>query len=151
MNCALNADKQVDSGMTGLNRSLDSVARLAHHDHLVVVFSDYEGLDEQTRKKLSGIAAHNDLILVLVHDPSARNMIADEKLVLGDGILQAEVDFGVSITRESISAFNIDRVNRILRWQEEINLSVLPLDCGQDTLTQMRARLASLTPARRVR
>ena len=151
MNCALNADKQVDRGMTGLNRSLDSAARLAHHDHLVVVFSDYEGLDEQTRKKLSGIAAHNDLILVLVHDPSARNMVADEKLVLGDGILQAEVDFSASAIRESISGFNTDRLNGILRWQEEINLSVLPLDCGQNTLNQMRARLASLTPARRVR
>jgi uncharacterized protein (DUF58 family) len=151
MNCALHANKQVASGMAGLNSSLDSVARLAHHDHLVVVFSDFEGIDGQTRKKLSGIAAHNDLILVLVHDPAARNMISDEKLILGDGILQAEMNFGASVTRDLISAFNNDRLDRILRWQEEINLSVLPLNCGQDTLAQMRARLASLAPGRRVR
>ena len=151
MNCALNADKKVNSGITGLNSSLDSVARLAHHDHLVVVFSDFEGIDNRTKKKLSGIAAHNDLILVLVHDPSARNIAADEKLVLGDGVLQAEMDFGNSSIRNSISSFNSDRLDRILRWQTEINLSVLPLDCGQDTLTQMRAKLASLAPGRRVR
>ena len=151
MNCALNADKKINSGITGLNSSLDSVARLAHHDHLVVVFSDFEGIDNRTKKKLSGIAAHNDLILVLVHDPSARNIAADEKLVLGDGVLQAEIDFRNSSIRNSISSFNSDRLDRILSWQTEINLSVLPLDCGLDTLTQMRAKLASLAPGRRVR
>ena len=39
----------------------------------------------------------------------------------------------------------------ILEWQTEINLSVLPLSAGEETLPQIRRLLAASTPRRRVR
>jgi uncharacterized protein (DUF58 family) len=44
-----------------------------------------------------------------------------------------------------------DRLDRILEWQNEINLSVLPLSAGEETLPQIRRLLATSTPRRRVR
>ena len=43
-NAALNADKRVATRAEGLNGILKRVARIAHHDHLVMVFSDFDGI-----------------------------------------------------------------------------------------------------------
>ena len=151
LNAGLNADRRVSPAPGLLNRVLKQTARLAHHDHLVIVLSDFEGIDKDTHRHLAGIAAHNDLILALVHDPVARDEVLTERLVLGDGERQAEVDFSNQGVRDSVSSFGSDRLQQIFRWQQEINLSVVPLNCGLDTLEQMRKYLAASAPRRRVR
>ena len=51
MNAALHADRRVDPAPGSLNRVLESVARLAHHDHLVLIYSDFDGIDESTHRQ----------------------------------------------------------------------------------------------------
>ena len=150
-NRALHADKQVTSEPGDLNRVLQSVRRIAHHDHLVLVFSDFDGIDETTRRRLSGIASHNDVLLFLVHDPLGWGVHSDERAVVGDGSMQAEIDFGSKTTRDAVSRESAGRLETILKWQTEINLSVLPLSAGEETLPQLRKLLASSAPRRRVR
>jgi uncharacterized protein (DUF58 family) len=58
-NTALHADRQAAPEPGELNTVLSSVARIAHHDHVVMVFSDFDGIDEMTQRHLSGIAMHN--------------------------------------------------------------------------------------------
>ena len=153
LNQGLHADREVDPAPGNLNRVLKSVARLAHHDHLVVVYSDFDGIDETTHQRLSGIAAHNDLILVLVHDPAAIELDPSQRTqaVFGDGRMQAEVDLSSDAAREALIGFSKRRLERIMRWQLEINLSVLTLSAGEETLPQIRRQLARLAPRRRVR
>ena len=43
------------------------------------------------------------------------------------------------------------RLDRIKQWQNEINLSVLALSAGEETLPQLRQQLGRLAPRRRVR
>lgn len=150
-NQALHADKQVTPEPGGLNRVLQSVRRIAYHDHLVLVFSDFDGIDDTTRRRLSGIATHNDVLLFLVHDPLGWGVHSDERAVVGDGAMQAEIDFGSSTTRDAVSRETAGRLETILQWQTEINLSVLPLSAGEETLPQLRKLLASSAPRRRVR
>lgn len=151
MNAALHADKTVAPAPGGLNRVLRAAARIAHHDHLVFVLSDFDGIDATTQRHLSGIAAHNDVVLMLVHDPLAEHLRAGERAVIGDSELQAEVDLGASNIREAVGSFTRGRLERIRNWQQEINLAVLPLSSGEETLPQIRRLMGSLAPRRRLR
>jgi len=151
MNGALHAEKLVDPEPGSLNKVLKSAARLAHHDHLVVVFSDFDGIDATTERRLRGLAAHNDVILMLVTDPLAENLQLRERAVLGDGRRQAEFDLSLSNIRSAVDSYSAQRLQRIRRWQTEIRLSVLPLSAGEETLPQVRHLMGTLAPRRRVR
>jgi uncharacterized protein (DUF58 family) len=151
MNTGLHADRQVTAKSGLLNEVLGQVSRIAHHDHLILVFSDFDGIDETTHRRLSGIAAHNDLILMLVHDPAALTIDTGQRMVVGDGQMQAEIDLSSRPVREAMSGFSQQRLERINRWQNEINLSVLPLSAGEETLPQLRRLMGRFEPRRRVR
>jgi uncharacterized protein (DUF58 family) len=151
LNTGLHAGRMVTPAAGHLNQVLKQTARLAHHDHMVVILSDFEGIDGDTRRHLAGIAEHNDLVLGVVHDPVAHSASLSEQVVLGDGLRQAEVDFSSGRVRDAVTEFSSGRLQRIFDWQREIKLSVVPLDCGRDTLEQIRGHLASLAPRRRVR
>lgn len=151
MNSGLYADKAVTPMPGGLNRVLGGVARIAHHDHLVILFSDFDGIDETTHRRLSGIAAHNDLVLMLVYDPLALQTAADRRVVVGDHKLQAEVDLTSKRTRDALAAYSSRRLQKIVNWQQDINLSVLPLNAGEETLPQIRRLLGRMVSRRSFR
>ena len=151
MNVGLNADREVAREPGGLNKVLNSIAKLAHHDHLIIVLSDFDDIDETTHRRLSGIAAHNDLVLMLVSDPTAAELRIDKRVIVGDHAMQAEIDLGSAEIRDAVSGYSNERLQRIHDWQNKINLSVLPLSAGEDTLVQIRALLGKMAPARRVR
>lgn len=150
-NEGLHADRPAKVAPGSLNDVLKSVSRIAHHDHLIIIFSDFDGIDESTHRHLSSIAVHNDLILCLVSDPSARAAASGPRAILGDGELQAEVDFSDSVLADALAKHGTQRLDRILRWQTEINLSVLPLSAGEETLPQLRKLMGATSPRRRVR
>ena len=150
-NQALHADKTVTVEPGSLNRVLKSVRRIAHHDHLVLVFSDFDGIDDATHRQLSGIAAHNDVLLFLVHDPSGWGVETTGREVVGDGTMQAELDFGSTTIRDAVNRAAAARLKKIVEWQSEINLSVLPISAGEETLPQLRKLMGRVAPARRVR
>ena len=151
MNAGLNADREVAREPGGLNKVLSSIVKLAHHDHLIIVLSDFDGIDETTHRRLSGIAAHNDLVLMLVYDPAAVKLRTNERVVFGDHAMQAEVDLSSTETRDALTGYSSERLQRIYDWQNGINLSVLPLSAGEDTLVQIRALLGKMATTRRVR
>lgn len=138
MNQALHADRDIVQRPGLLNDVLAAVARMGGHDQLIVVFSDMSGMDKQTRRRVAGLAAHNDLVIALTFDPSARNLNVNQPLVVGAGGRQAEADFSAPAVREAFGGFYARRLDSILRWQQEINLSVLPLSTGESTAAQLR-------------
>ena len=150
-NQALHADRVVTPEPGSLNRVLKSVRRLAHHDHLVLVFSDFDGIDETTHRRLSGIAAHNDVLLFLTHDPTGWGVGLAGREIVGDGSMQAELDLGSTSIRDAVNRSAAARLEKIIEWQSEINLSVLPLSAGEETLPQIRKLMGQAGPRRRVR
>lgn len=147
-NLALHADRVVPEPMP-LNRVLQAVGRMATHDHLVVMFSDFDGIDEETHKLLSRIAQHNDLVLTLVHDPMAESLPSGGRLVMSDGALQIDVDLRHSSTHQSLVAFSSGRLQRIRDWQQELGIAVLPLSAGEETVAQVRRLMGQSQVARR--
>jgi len=121
-----------------LNRPLEAVGRIAKRDHLVVVISDFDGIDERTKTLLGGLARHNDVVLGLVTDPMAQDMPEDLRLVISDGELQAEIDTRSGTVRRALSETSSGRLAGILDWQRSLGISVLPLSAGEETVPQVR-------------
>jgi uncharacterized protein (DUF58 family) len=150
MNQALSADRKIKGIRVSLNDVLGKAAELAHHDHLLIVISDFDGIDDTTHKHLSTLAQHNDLILMLVYDPIARTM-SSRRLVVSDGNLQAQLDLGKEATRHSVEQLLTNRLDQIIEWQQQINLSVFPISAAENTLQQVRQLLSRGAPRRRIR
>lgn len=129
----------------GLTRVLRAVTRIAPRNHLVIVLSDFDGIDDETDRVVSGLARRNDLVLVAVTDPLAGELPAGLRLVVSDGALQAEIDTGRAEARRSLSALAEGRLAQVLDWQRRFGVCVLPLSSGEETLPQIR-RLMGLGP-----
>ena len=149
-NQALSADGPPANHET-FNDVLHQVARIARHNHLVIILSDFDGADERTEQRLGSIAEHNDLILMLVHDPSARNLAPQKPLSVSDGSRQAELNLSDASVAEAVRTFSSKRLDDVFAWQTRINLSVFALNAGEDTLQQIRTLMGSMAPRRRIR
>lgn len=130
----------------GLTRVLRAVARIAPRNHLVIVLSDFDGIDADTEKVVAGLARRNDLVLGTVTDPLAGELPANLRLVVADGELQAEIDATAAGARRGLVDFARGRLAQVLDWQRRFGVPVLPLSSGEPTLPQLR-RLMGLGPA----
>jgi len=149
-NRMLRADAQsVDQPML-LNQPLTSVARIARRNHLVVVISDFDGLDQRTGTLIGALSRHNDVVLCPVTDPVSNDVPKNMKLVVSDGELQVELDTGTTDTFRRLSDFASGRIAEILKWQQKYGVPVLPLSAGDDTASQLR-RLTGLRPEKKGR
>ncbi len=129
-----------------LTRVLRTVARMAPRNHLIILFSDFDQIDDETERLVAGISRHNDLILGLVSDPIGHNLPAGLKLIVSDGELQVEVDTADEVRRTRLQEMARGRLARILDWQRRFGVPVLPLSCAEETLPQLR-RILGLGPA----
>ena len=139
-NMALSADAPTVTP-TPLNRPLEAAARIARRDHLVIVLSDFDGIDARTETILGGLARHNDLVLGLITDPSAHGMAENLRIVVSDGRLQAEIDTRSGQVLRSLNEFSSGRFAEVLAWERRLGIPVLPLSAGEATLPQIRRLL----------
>jgi uncharacterized protein (DUF58 family) len=140
-NHALKSDQADAPGPAMLTRVLESVHRLVGHDALIAVISDFDGLDDPARKILLQLHRHNDVICVLVHDPSAADLPASSDYVITDGELQVEMKLTDSRVRRRVHEAAKGRIARVLETLHEINIPVLPLNTVEDVAGQVRRLL----------
>jgi len=148
-NQRLRADAPAGRGASQLNQALQQAARLAHHDHLVVVVSDFDGHDALTRDLLTRIAARNDLLAVIVHDPFMSELPPSGNLVVSDGDLQVELGLGRDAVRKGIAGFVDARSRELFEWRHLIGVPVLPLSAAEETAPQLRRLLGQDSPQSR--
>ena len=139
-NALLRADAPAVEPM-GLNRPLEAALRMARGNHLVIVISDFDGIDERTESMLSGLRQHNDVILCLVTDPMAHGIDENLQVVVSDGRLQAEIDTHSGRVLRSLSELSSGRLAEVLSLEQRLGLPVLPLDASEATLPQIRQLL----------
>ncbi|MEN8213731.1 MAG: DUF58 domain-containing protein [Pseudomonadota bacterium] len=140
-NQAMRADAGIEANPGMLNRALKSALRLAGHDFLVVIISDFMGADDDTEKLLKQLTAHNDVLGVLVHDPSATNLPGSDDLVATDGRLQARLSLGEERTRRDVESFTSGRISTLLGYRETIGVPMLPLSTGEEVAHQVQRLL----------
>ncbi len=143
-NAELRADSPARRAPGQLDAALDAAARVATHDHLVVIASDFDGAGDGTRDLLLRIGMHNDVLAVLVYDPFLLGLPPSGELVVSDGELQVDLGLERGRTRKGIAEFAGARGREILAWQREIGVPVLPLSAAEETAPQLRRLLGQI-------
>ena len=144
-NRALRADTGTRSNPGMLNAALDGVAQTVTHDYLVVLISDFDGADEDTTRIVTRLAQHNDVLAVPVYDPSRTEVPEKGRMVVSNGEIQVEIDFGKGSTRRRLMDMADDRLASVMAWQPDLAVPVLPLSTGEDVMEQAR-RLMGYVP-----
>lgn len=121
-----------------LKRVLRAVAKIAPRNHLVIVLSDFDVVDDETERLVAAIARGNDLVLGLVSDPYGDQLPEGRRIVVSDGELQAEIDTGDRATHRRLRDMATGRVATILDWQRRFGVPVMLLSAAEETLPQMR-------------
>jgi len=131
------AGKATPSGTLSLNDALDAARRRANHDHLVVLVSDFDGADDETRRLATQIAAHNDMLAIAVYDPLGASlrglpgMLAD----IGGGSIAIPLDSGFPAAFQQAFARRLDEWTEIFR---ALKVPVLPISTATPPADQLR-------------
>jgi uncharacterized protein (DUF58 family) len=131
------AGKATPSGTLSLNDALDAARRRANHDHLVVLVSDFDGANDETRRLATQIAAHNDMLAIAVYDPLGASlrglpgMLADT----GGGSIAIPLDSGFPAAFQQAFARRLDEWTEIFR---ALKVPVLPISTATPPAEQLR-------------
>lgn len=140
-NAMLSANSKAAASPAALNAVLAKAATFAHHDHLVVLVSDLNGHNEETRKALIRLSASNQVICLLIYDPFLLNLPKTGEIVVSEGNLQAELSLGRGSIRAAVDNFARSRGRELLAWQRELALPMLPISAAEETAPQLRRLL----------
>jgi uncharacterized protein (DUF58 family) len=149
-NRALGVGRGIVSAPSMLNNALKQAQRRALHDAVVVIVSDFDGADGETRSMIGALNRHNDVVALLVHDPLQSDLPASASMTVTDGELQIQLDVGRESVRKSLSAAAEERLKDVLGWTHDFGVPVLPLSAAEDTTQQLR-RLFGALPSRQGR
>ena len=144
-NNALRVDADIAPNPGMLNQVLETVVRKAAHDYLIGIISDFVGADENTRRIVTRLAQHNDVLAMSVYDPLATDLPDRGRWAVSDGELQIEMDIAQTKVRKRVAEFADQRLQAIMSWQRELGVPVLPLTTDEDPATQVR-RLLGYAP-----
>ncbi len=136
-NQQLSADSPSRGNAGQFNVALEQAARLASHDFLVVVISDFHGFDETSKRILQQIRWHNDLIAALVHDPMASALPDSQHFIVTDGELQIELPSSRKEV-ERLQETTSGRIADVLDFQSRLQAPVLPLSTAEPTALQLK-------------
>jgi len=138
MNNQLNVDSAARANYQQLGRALHQARRLAKHDHLIVIISDFAGADEEGSKLVLQMVQNNDVIAAVVHDPMALELGASGRLVVTEGELQVELNLAAGKVREPIEKFSRSRLQDVMHYLKKLAIPVLPVHTGEDAVEQVR-------------
>jgi uncharacterized protein (DUF58 family) len=140
MNHALHADTAVEPNPAMLNQALEAALQLISHDTLVIMISDFFGVDEQTERLAARMAEHNDVLALLIHDP-IRLKPAVQNLTVSDGSRQMEIDFADKRVREKVSGDYDDEQEHITHFLRKLAAPLLMISNEGDVVDQVRRLL----------
>ena len=135
-NCALSANASTQEIMP-INTPLEAAARIVKTNALVLVFSDFDGMDGDTEKLLSRLSQKNEVILFSVSDPLKDKFPDLKNLVVTDGELQVFLDVETENTRVRLEEFTAGRLATLLLISKKYGLPVVPLSSAKETLSQI--------------
>jgi len=148
-NHALSSDPGLNPDAGKLNEALKQVSILARHDCLVCLITDADGINPETRKHITRLSEHNDVLTAFIYDPLEKDLPAAGRLRFADGEGQLEADTSSKKLRDS---FEQD-FNRRLEWiqsaSRRFSIPVLSLQTTLPVTDQIRDALGHHQAPRR--
>ncbi len=124
-----------------LNQALKRISALARHDCLICLIGDGSGIDDNTRKYVTRLTEHNDVISVFIYDPLEQAMPEAGRLVFSDGATQLEFNTAERKLRDAYSDDFRQRVERMKRTSRRHAIPLLPVHTAAPVLEQVRDEL----------
>lgn len=148
-NHALSADPGLKPDYSKLNQVLKQVSLLAKHDCLICLITDGDGLNPESRRYITRLAEHNDVLTAFIYDPLEKDMPSAGRLRFADGEGQLEAD---TSNRKLRSAFKNEFEER-LEWMQSasrrFSIPLLPLNTCSPVSEQIRDLLGHHLATRR--
>jgi uncharacterized protein (DUF58 family) len=120
-----------------LNQALAAALRRANHDHLVVLVSDLDGADQETRRLATLLAAHNDVLVVAIYDPLGASLQGQPGMVATDRgktyVLPQGAGFADTFQKEFATI--LDHWRSVFR---ALQIPILPLSTAFSPVDQLR-------------
>ena len=140
MNQRLRIGSDIEPNPGMLNDALRKAARLAPHDVLVVIVSDFFGVDAETERLAASLAEHNDVLGLLVHDPLRLNPHG-HSISVSDGKLQMQMDLANEKLREKLAEDYRLEQERITHFLKKLSAPLLLVSNEGDVVKQVRRLL----------
>jgi len=140
-NRMLRSDSDIVPQPGKLNEVLERVCRIAGHDTLVCLISDFDGANEDTKRLMTRLTRHNDVLVGLVFDQLETELPNLKRLVVGDGELQIEVNSSDEILRQRFADVYSGRLDEIRKFLLQRQIPLLPLHTDLPVVEQVRALL----------
>jgi len=149
-NNVLAVGRDISSNSKMLDMALDKAVRLTGHDYLVCIISDFFGLSDKTLHHVKLLCRHNDVILLPVYDPLAKELPETGTLVVSDGTKQVLLDSRENNFRKRFPEFLQGRLKTLSDNLVRFGVPVLPLHTAEDVAGQVRKVLGYI-PGRQPR
>lgn len=140
-NHALNSSSDIKPGAHMLNRALERVTTLARHDCLVCLIGDGTGLDEESRKYVTRLTEHNDVLSVFIYDPLEQSLPEAGRLVFSDGSSNLEFNTAEKALRKAFSDDFQMRMSRMKATSRRHSIPLIPVNTTQPVMEQVREQL----------
>ena len=121
-----------------LNEALRRVSALARHDCLVCLVGDGTGIDDETRRLVTRLTEHNDLLSVFIFDPLEQAMPEAGRLVFSDGLSQVEFNSAERRLREAYADDFQQRMDRMRTTSRRHSIPLIPISTAAPVLDQVR-------------
>ncbi|MDO3388478.1 DUF58 domain-containing protein [Gilvimarinus sp. SDUM040013] len=141
-NLRLNAQHLLPERSMSLNTPLQAAVEQVARDQLVVIISDFDDVDQSTEQYLGKLSQHNDVVLVLVRDPLAKQLPKNVQVAVSDGQSQMTLDTGNDRVHDKLQRALADRVGQLEAWRQKLNLTIVELSTADDTYEQIAQALA---------
>lgn len=123
-----------------LNEAMRAAVNVASHDHLVMLITDYSGDDERTRELATRLAAHNDVLAVLIYDPLGARLPVGGPMEATDGGQQIPLPESTGFETRFESEFR-QRTANLRERLRSIRIPILPLCTHEPVGDQVVAAL----------
>ena len=146
-NQALTAHNAPVEPTPSLNKALEEVLRLALHDTLVCIASDFAHADERTLRLLRSIAAHNDVAAALIFDPLAQTMAGHGRVVASQGELQVELDLDSGTVHQPLLDLFTGRLQSVADLLRHSGVPLFAFTTAEPTRDQLSRELGNAARA----
>ena len=131
------ASSEPATGVVTLNETAKAALRIAKHDHLVVLISDLDGANAETKRLATELASHNDVLVVGVYDPLGASLQGRPGMMAADRDGIQEVPPGEAFAKSFQQTF----IQRVDEWTEifrALQVPVLPISAAEPVADQLR-------------
>ncbi len=125
---------------TSLNDGFRRAVNVANHDHLVVMVTDFAGSDKTTRKHCTYLAAHNDVLAVMIYDPLGIQLPVQGPMDATDGRQQVRIPEDGQFEQRFESEFR-NKCSEVRQQMSALRIPVLPICTHEPVKDQLLAAL----------